>query len=102
MVMVSLSEMLVKSKSTSRLLIYKLLSCSTITLAKEKESSLIVNSLIAMQLSFGTRNFAILCVGIPNAEYIGLKIKQILTIALRALHRTCKISGLDTTALVFS
>ena len=59
MLMVSSNRMLVKSESTSKLPISKLPSCSTISLANEKES-LTVNSLIVRKLNIGTRNLAIL------------------------------------------
>ena len=51
--MISLNRMLVRSESTSKLPIWKLLYCSVISFAHEKES-LTVNSLIVGKLGMGT------------------------------------------------
>ena len=64
MLMVSLGGLLVKSESTSKLPIQKLLSSSKISLVKEKES-LTVNLLIAKKLSIGTKNIATLQMVVP-------------------------------------
>ena len=52
MVMVPSSGKIVKSESTSRLFIYKLLNCSTSSLAKERESLVVNLSIVKLyQLS---------------------------------------------------
>ena len=75
------------------------LPCSTIS-SPNKKVSLTVDSLIVRQLSIGTRNLAVLYVGVPIAENIGLKIGQTSAIALGTLQKPYKPLGLDSTALI--
>ena len=69
---VSCKVMLVKSYYTSKLAITSLESrlWSSSTIAKK---SLIVNSLVARHFTIGTKNFAILYVGVRVADKIGLQ-----------------------------
>lgn len=92
--------MLVKSESISSLPIDKLLSCSTISLANEKES-LILNSLIVKQFSMGTKKFVILYVGVPTNDNIELKGGKASIFAWWILHRLYQILYLDPPALIF-
>ena len=60
-----------------------------------------MNSLIVRQVSIGTRNLAILKVGVPVAANIVLKGGQTSTIAFCNLQRPYKTPGIDPTALMF-
>ena len=90
----------VNNESTSRLPTRRELSCSTISLAKQK-LYLTVNSLDVIEFILGTKNLAILYDGIPVAEVMGLKVGHLSTMFLCTLRRPYKIPGLELAALIF-
>ena len=75
MFMVSSRGTLVNNEIISRLVIKQSEFCSSISLAKSNES-LTLCSLEVKSLSIGTRNLAILYVGVPMAERICQKAGQ--------------------------
>ena len=75
MFMVSSRGMLVNNEFMSRLTIKQSQFCCSISLAKSNES-LTHYSLEVKSLSTGTRNLAILHVGVPMAERVGRKTEQ--------------------------
>ena len=75
MFMVSSRGMLVNDEIMSRLAIKQSEFCCSIFLAKSNES-LTLYSLEVKSLSIGTRNLAILCIGVLMAEGIGQKAGQ--------------------------
>ena len=73
--MVSSRGMIVNNEVISRLAIKQSEFCCSISLAKSNESSTLY-SLEVKSLSIGTRNLAILYVGVSMAERIGRKAGQ--------------------------
>ena len=79
--MVSSNGMLVKRLSPSKLAIIQLVSKLTTSSANENESWT-VNSLTVKGDKIGTKNFAILYVGVPIANKMGRKEGQLSMIGL--------------------
>ena len=63
--------------------------------------SLTVNSLDVVKSILGTKNFAILCDGVPIAERMGPKREHLSTMFLYTLQRPYKIPGFELAGLIF-
>ena len=95
-VIVSFKGILVNRDSMSKLAITRLESNVKSSSAKENES-LIVYSLDVKDASKGTKNFAILYVGVPISDKMGRKGGTPSLIGLCILTRPYKIPGLEPT-----
>ena len=93
---VSFKGILVNRDSMSKLAITRLESNVKSSSEKENES-LIVYSLDVKGASKGTKNFAILCVGVPISDKMGRKSGTPSLIDLCILARPYKIPGLEPT-----
>ena len=96
---VSSRGILVNNELTSKLLIARKLSYSTISFAKQKVS-LTVNSLDVIEFILGTKNFTILYDSVPVAERMDPKGGH-LSMFLCTLQRPYETPGLEPTALIF-